>query len=252
MERERFGVRSFQGPRSAGGIAQPIYSDTSYGNRDPATHIHGKYLPFIDPTAFHVYFNDFDTYTVGDWTITTTEAGGGDATEALGNIDGGVLVITNDAADNDLDFFQKVGESFKYVAGKPMGFAARFKIFEVVQCDFVIGLQITDTTMLDVTDGIFFQKDDGDALLDFRVEKDNTATAATAIATLVADTFVTVEWVYDGETKIRYAVNGLELGSSVLTNVPDDEELTVSFGLQNGEAVANVLSLDYVMCWKTR
>ena len=252
MERERFGVRSFQGPRSARGIAQPIFSDTGYGDRDPATHIHGKYLPFPDPTRTHVFFDDFDRYVAGDWTITTTEAGAGDATEALGDADGGVLVITNDAADNDLDFLQKKGESFKYVAGKPMGFAARFKILEVIQCDFVIGLQITDTTMLDVTDGIFFQTDDGDASLDFHVEKNNTATDATAIATLVADTFVTVEWVYDGESAIHYAVNGTILGSSVITNVPDDEELTVSFGLQNGEAVANILSLDYIMAWKVR
>src|SRR5688572_27558300 len=71
-----------------------------------------------DPTKWHTYFNDFDTFVVADWTITTTEAGAGSATEALTDADGGVLLITNDAADNDADFFQKVGESFLLAAGK--------------------------------------------------------------------------------------------------------------------------------------
>ena len=33
---------------------------------------------------------------------------------------------------------------------------------------------------------------------------------------------------------------------------PDDEELTVSFGIQNGEAVAKILSLDYLLVSKAR
>ena len=34
--------------------------------------------------------------------------------------------------------------------------------------------------------------------------------------------------------------------SAPLTNVPDDEELALSFAVQNGEAVAKVLSVDYI------
>ena len=59
-----------------------------------------------DPIKYHVYHEDFDKYTASDWVITTTEAGGGDATEALADGDGGLLVITNDAADNDSDELQ--------------------------------------------------------------------------------------------------------------------------------------------------
>lgn len=252
MERERFGLRSVQGPRDANGIGIPVFFDTGTSSRDPATHIFGKAPGFRDPTGWHVYFNDFDTYVVGEWTITTTEAGAGDATEALTDGDGGLLLITNDAADNDLDFFQKVGESFKWVAGKPMLFGARFKVSDATQSDFVIGLIITDTTLLDVTDGIFFQKDDGDAFLDFHVEKNNTASDATAIATVVSDTFLEVQWYYDGGSKIYYAVNGTVLGSLGITNVVDDEELTVTFGLQNGEAVAKTMTLDWILAAKSR
>ena len=31
------------------------------------------------PAKYHVYHNDFDTYLASDWTITTTEAGSGNA-----------------------------------------------------------------------------------------------------------------------------------------------------------------------------
>lgn|SRR5574343_609274 len=205
-----------------------------------------------DPTEWHVYFDDFDTFTTADWTITTTEAGAGSATEALTDADGGVLLITNDAADNDADFFQKVGESFKFESGKKLFFKARFKVSDATQSDFVIGLQITDTTPLAVTDGVYFQKDDGDANLDFHVTKNSTSTSASAIATVADDTYLTVAFYYNGVSAIEYYVNNVKLGTSATTNLVDDEELTVSFGIQNGEAVAKTMSLDYLFVAKQR
>ena len=65
----------------------------------------------LDPTKY-VYHNDFLTYHADEWTITTTEAGSGNASEALGDGDGGLL-ITNDDADNDNDFLQLVKEGFQ-------------------------------------------------------------------------------------------------------------------------------------------
>lgn len=202
-----------------------------------------------DPTAWHVYFNDFDTFVVGDWTITTTEAGAGSATEALADGDGGLLLITNDAADNDADFFQKVGESFLLASGKRAFFKARFKVSDATQSDFVMGLQVTDTTPLDATDGIYFMKDDGDALLDVYCRKNATtgSTSATGIATVVADTFLTVAWAYDGKGSLAYFVDNVQLGTldASSTYLPDTE-LTVSFGIQNGEAVAKTMTVDYI------
>jgi hypothetical protein len=208
-----------------------------------------------DPTGWHTYFNDFDTYVAGDWTITTTEAGAGDATEALTDIDGGCLLITNDAADNDADFFQKVGESFLMEAGKRVFFKARFKVSDATQSDFVIGLQITDTTPLAVSDGIWFQKDDGDALLDVYCGKSSGAgtTSAAGIATVVSDTFLTVAWAYDGKGNLSYFVDNAHKGTldASSTYLPDTE-LTISFGIQNGEAVAKTMTLDYVFAAKER
>lgn len=208
-----------------------------------------------DPTSWHVFMDDFDTFTAGDWTITTVEAGAGSATEALTDADGGVLLITNDAADDDSDFFQKVGESFLMESGKKAAFKARFKVSDATQSDFVMGLQITDTTPLAVSDGIWFQKDDGDANLDVYCGKSSGAgtTSATAIATVVSDTYLTVGWFYDGKSSVKYFVNDEHKGTldASSTYLPDTE-LTVSFGIANGEAAAKTMSVDFICAMKER
>lgn len=213
-------------------------------------------LGMPNPSDYISIFEDFNSLATADWVITTVEAGAGSATETA---TGSLLTITNDAADNDSDFFQWAGgagavsEPFLYVAGKQMFFEARFKVSDATQSDIVMGLQITDTTPLDVTDGIFFQKDDGDANLDFHVEKNNTATSETAIATLADDTYVTVGFHYDGINGFDVYVDGNRVKKAVaVTNAPDDEELTISFGIQNGEAVAKVLTVDYIFAARER
>jgi len=151
----------------------------------------------FDPSGWHTYYNDFDRYAAADWTPNTTEAGSGAATEALTNIDGGGLLITNDNADNDNDFFQLPVESFKWETGKRLYFETRFKVSNATETDIAIGLQITDTTPLDVTDGIFFLKADDAATVSLLVEKNNTATTSAAIATLANDTWVTLAFYYE-------------------------------------------------------
>lgn len=212
-----------------------------------------------DPTAWHTWFDDFDNFEADQWVITTTETGAGDATEAVSNADGGVLVITNDAADNDADFLQWSGddasgvvETFKFIAGKKLFFKARLKVSDATQSDFVIGLQITDTTPLAVTDGVYWRKDDDDANLDFVVIKDSTATTATAAATAANDTWMTLAFYYDGKSGIEYYKDDAKLGTSALTNLPDDEELTISFGIQNGAGAAKSMSIDYIFVAKER
>ena len=218
----------------------------------------------LDPTKFHTYFEDFDTFTVADWTITTIELGAGDATEALTDADGGVLLITNDAADNDSDFFQKVGESFKLESGKQLWFKSRFKVSDATESDWVMGLQITDTTPLaaagdGVTDGIFFQKDDGDTNVDFYVQKDATAgqLTSTAVTTAAAsDTYMTLGFYFDGARYVELFKDNAKVATvdltTTLTAYMPDTELTVSFGIQNGEAVAKTMSVDYIFVAKER
>ena len=205
------------------------------------------------PHKYHQYFNDFDTYLASDWTITTTEDGTGSASEALADGDGGVLLVTNAAGDNDHDFFQLVKEGFKFESGKQIGFHVRFKTNDATQTDIVAGLQLTDTTPLDVTDGIFFLKSDGAATISFIVEKDSTQSTLTLPNSLADDTFMTLGFVYDPkDQKFHVYQNDVLAGTVVSTNAPDNEELTVSFGIQNGAAAAKTLSVDYIGAHKER
>ena len=213
---------------------------------------HGK-LKAPAPHKYHQYFNDFDTYLASDWTITTTEDGTGSASEALADGDGGVLLVTNAAGDNDHDFFQLVKEGFKFESGKQIGFHVRFKTNDATQTDIVAGLQLTDTTPLDVTDGIFFLKSDGAATISFIVEKDSTQSTLTLPNSLADDTFMTLGFIYDPkDQKFHVFQNNVLAGTVVSTNAPDDEELTLSFGIQNGAAAAKTLSVDYVGAYKER
>ena len=214
----------------------------------------GEDSPFADlampaPTKFHTYFEDFDYYVAGNWTVTETQAG---ATQALTDGDGGLLLITNTAADDDLVALQKVGESYRFASGKELFFEARFKVSDATQSDVVIGLQITDATPLDVSDGVFFIKADGSTSVSLLVEKNGTATTTSSVATMANDTFISLGFYYDGASSIQYSVNGVVVGTSVTTNLPDDEDMTVTIALQNGEAVAKTMTVDYVFVAKER
>ena len=206
------------------------------------------FAPYPSDQTFYMYHNDFFTYNSGDWTITTTEAGTGSASEAVTSSAGGALLLTNAAGDNDLDFLQLKGEGFKLSTSKKAYFSARFKVNDVDQSDFVMGLGITDTTPLDTTDGVFFISADGAAGLDFLVEKANSAPTTEDVATMADDTFITTTWFIDPDaSKVYYSINNAKPVGVAITNLPDDEELTVSFGIQNGEASAQTMTIDYVV-----
>lgn len=199
-----------------------------------------------DPTKFHEYWNDFDTYTAGDWVVTETQAG---ATQALTAGDGGWLLLTNTAADDDLIALQKTPAAFTLTAGKKAFFRCRFKVSDATQSDVVFGLQVVDTTPLDVTDGIYFLKSDGAATVNFICRKNATtgSTSASSVATLANDTFVTLGFYYDGIDKVYYSVDGVIGGSlDASSSYLPDTITTVSFAVQNGEAVAKTMTVDYV------
>jgi len=201
-------------------------------------------------TDFYEYFNDFTNtgdYAAADWTITTTEAGAGDATEAISTgAAGGVLVVTNDAGAADADYLQNKIECFRFTSGKAAEFEIRFKISDVTNTAFVAGLQITDTTPLAVTDGVFIRKGEDDTYPDLVVCKNSTETVVAAPDPLVNDTWVKLGFYYDGTDTMQFFVNDQRVAACAVTNLPDDEDLAISFGLLNSSAAAHVLSVDYI------
>lgn len=198
-----------------------------------------------DPTLLHTYFNDFDTYTAGDWVVTETGAGG---TQALTAGNGGLLLITSDALDNDGNVLQKTPAAFAMTAGKKCWFSTRFAMEKAVQSDVQIGLVIVDTTPLDATDGIYFEKLDGTATISIVARKNaTTGSTSASVGTLVAATQTVLQWYYDGNGRLYYGQDGQQTGSIDITNYfPDATNLTISIAAFNGEAGAATLTVDYV------
>lgn len=209
----------------------------------------------LDPSKYIVDFEDFHNYAAGDWTVTETQAG---ATQALSSANGagGVMLLTNSAADNDVNQLQRAVESFKFVSGKQTWFKCRFKVSDVTQSDVYFGLIITDTDLVGgITDGMYFVKADGAATVALTTTMNSTAVSSSALATLVNDTYVVLGYHYDGASTIKAYVNEVHTAtvSGVLgTSICDDEELAVTLSLTNGEAVAKTMAIDYVLAIQER
>jgi hypothetical protein len=213
----------------------------------------------LDPTQVFQFFDDFASVNVGttgtDWLATNV---GVTPTYVAASVDGGAVLITNTAGASDSCFLQWQGKNagtaiapFLITAGKRVWFKARFKVSDVTLSNIVMGLQSVDTTPLAVTDGVFFLKPTGAATLNFIVEASSTLTTTTAVATLANNTWIDVGWQYNGIDKIIYYINNSSVGTSVITNMPT-AALTASFGIQNGEAVAKTMTVDYVFVAEER
>lgn len=205
-----------------------------------------------DPTKFKTYFNDFLTikdFNSTDWT--TTEVGNG--TQVLTDSDGGELVMTNAAADNDSSTTYPSTEFVQLAANKKMAFKARFKVSDATQSDVFIGLSTKDTTPIGGNDQLAFVKLDGTTELTLRMEKDNTATETATGINLADDTYIIVEMLYDGKSAVEVFANGAKITTIARDdNFVDDEPLTVAMAIINGEAVSKVMTVDYILVVQER
>jgi hypothetical protein len=201
-----------------------------------------------DASEFHTYWNDFDTYTAADWTVTNV---GTTPTQALAAGDGGLLLLTTTAGATDSTYLQKVASSFTMTAGKPAWFKAMFQMSDVTLAGFVMGLQVTDTTPAAVSDGIFFSKASGAATFDVASYSGSVGTTASAVGTLVNATMVELAWYYDGRSEIQYFKDGVLLGRLTPAALPTSN-LTISFGFVNGAAAVKTMTVDYIYAVKAR
>lgn len=237
-------------------LTGPILNKDRTDRSDTDTRRWFSTLPMGQEPDFITYENNFlaeQDYAAADWIITTTEAGSGDATEALASDEiGGALLITNDDADNDSDELQATQENWGLQAGKKMWYETRIKVSDATQSDLFLGLAITDTTIIDgTTDSIGFRKDDGDANIDVVSEKDSTETLTDSGKDLVDDTYVKLGMYWDGVSTVEFYVDRNKVASHT-TNNPDDENLTITMAIQNGEAVAKTMTVDYIYITQER
>ena len=145
----------------------------------------------------------------------------------------------------------KVGEQFQFISGDQVWFQGRFRVSDAVNTELVGGLQITDTTPMAVSDGVYFHKPSGAARM-FLVQ----VSAATGLTTttdtgvdVASNTFATAGWFYDANGNVFWEIkdaNGNVVGDgSAVANLPT-VTLTVSFGILNAAAAIHDLDIDYV------
>lgn len=206
------------------------------------------------PFKFHTYFNDFDVFTAGDWTVTVVD-GGTDTAQvtAIGDADGGVLTVTTNDADNDNVCLEAQGESWKFEAGKKLWLAARFSVSDADDSDLYIGLHSTDTNPFSTAPAqrAYFLLAEGAATVTFDVD-DNAAPAASGtVATLADATMIELAAYYDGVSTIELFANGVKTAEMTGVAIPDTE-LAIGFGVATGTTAARTMLVDYLMVAKER
>lgn len=231
-------------------MSSPARFPNGVTNVNPTDPLNAFTAP--DPTKTIMWWDDFHNFTAGDWTVTETEAASTQAVSTGAN--GGVLLLTHGVGvgTTDVNQIQNPNETFKLIAGKKTWIKTRFALTAATMANFgaKIGLAILDTTAVaGVTDGFYFRKATGAATLEFVIEKDSAETTTGTIATLTTATFVTVAAYYNGKDAIEVWVDGVKSATiTTLTNLPDDEELSVTIAAVNATAAAaNVLSCDYLL-----
>lgn len=206
-----------------------------------------------DPSTVHMYFNDFDIYTATDW----LEVASGAATEAIvANGDGGQLLITNTAADNDFATLRLANVTFLLDKAKSFWMKGRLKVSDVLETDILFGLMDT-MAAFNPTNGIYVFKDDGAVPLRLSLEKAGVQTpsfSASSATGQANDTFVEVGITYDANEGIVKAWLGGQPFAQIadLTNFPNTVAVAPAFGIRNGEAVAKTMTMDYVLFAKQR
>ena len=192
--------------------------------------------------------------TTGDpteFTLTPVEVGAGTSTVVQSVTAGNGMLFTTAGNENDGVSLQLKGESFKFESDKPLYLGAKMTLSSATESDLLFGMCITDTALLGgMTDGAYFECLDGSTDINFVTEKGSTeTTTGTAMGTM--DTSAHIYEIYwDGTTMHAY-LDGTETALTQ-TNIPDDEDLTVSIEVLNGDAAAMTLNVHWLRAIQLR
>lgn len=210
---------------------------------------YGEYF-HPDQTDEHRYAEDFNNFVSSSWTNTVV----GTSTPALVAGDGGILSIATSATSSDSSFLQRAPELYSMEVGKPAWFSARFQVSALTSV-IVMGLQVTDTTPEDVTDGIYWLSTTATGALTLFCRKNATTGSTSAAAgTLVAGAYTELAWYWDGKDTVNFFQDGVQRGSvtGVAASFLPDTTLTPSFGLRTTSAAIKTMLVDYFYVSKSR
>ena len=216
-----------------------------------------------------VYFDDFfaayqtgdnvgkfsRTADQGEWLMTDDV----DGTAVIKDDDpGGVLRLTTGSNANDFVSCQHNGEAWKVADGKDIYFEIRMKLGDSDDTRWFVGLATTDVTgttigpILDgATESIGFRQNTDTGVDIYALTEDNSTETETDTGINVADnTYVTLGFHVQGNSRIRYYVDGAEKAVHT-TNIPDGDAVTLTMELHSPTA-SSTLDVDYIYCTQVR
>jgi len=231
-----------------------------FTNNQPGSDLGDLMVP--DPSTYNMIFDDFDRFTASDWVITETQVG---ATQGLVAGDGGLLALVNSAANADLNSIQWAGGfgaflgCFEFDPTKDMIFASRFKVSDATLGLLTLGLCTVDTTPIASlpTDGIMLNKPASTTTLS-GVVRSNSVSATAAGAAMANDTYVVASIVYtaaDGKATLYQNATAGGISSypvGTFTAPRAGQLLAPTLAIQNNSAVAQTLTVDWMLAAKAR
>lgn len=216
------------------------------------------HIGHLDPSKHIQYFEDFvmesDMYAASPTAYTITTIGAGTvAPTSISGTAGGFVLLTNAAADNDQISIQSKTGVFVPGTKKEFALKTRFKVSDATLSSFFVGVAISDTTPLDATARIGFEKAKSSTTCNGVVVKASTSTTVGS-TTISNDTFVTLGLIYRPNAAIlEFYLNDVLTGSTTtLTNFDTATVLTPTISIKNGEAVAKTMTIDYVFASQER
>lgn len=219
---------------------------------DPRTNVFDSVMAMPPmPAAANVnrfeFKNKYDIDTTNTWKQTASGSG---TALTVQDARGGRAKATNGASDNNYYFYESIYEIAKLTAGKHLHITGSIEIADVDQADWFWGLcaRLASGNLFDNrVDAIGFYGADGSANINCECRKDSTATNDTAIDTLADATEMYFGLHVIGATEVYCYTETYDGYRSILrTNVPDNEEMCVSFGCRNGQASANSLTVGQI------
>ena len=225
-------------------------------------------LPYLDPTKWSVYYEDFTNGFLGANAITSTTVlqNGINAISSANGVISittdadaplGCLSITNGGAnDNDYGWLQTMSPGFAMTSGKKFMMETRFEITAATaaQNEVFVGLAsysasvtaafATAGTSLDADDGIGWYSGDADANINFVVGENDVYDDQVLITTYVTATWYKVSVYYDG-TDLYLWVNDVTSGKLTPDQIPVSV-IGPMFFFKAGEAAEQTFLCDYL------
>lgn len=197
--------------------------------------------PLRKPALKWMFYKSED---VGSGAFTSANSGTGTPL-ALIDKRGGWAKSINGSGDNEYYYYYSLNEMAKLVDGYHVWFDTEIIIEDVDEADLFIGLcaGLGSGNLFDNrVDCVGFTLADGSAALNHVTTKDSTGSPTATGDTLTDDTAVKLSFVVTGTARVDFYVDDVATSYST-SNLPDDEELAFAFGLRNGQASANSISI---------